>query len=138
MLNKSEPEAIIILGYSLNQDGTLHPLLEARLVKALALCKPGTYIIASGKMPPPQLLPNRCSSKTEAAAMKDFLVKNGVGEEHILLEELSMTTFGNAFFSKRNYLDPMGIKVVNVISNIFHLPLVRYCFHQVLGKCSSI
>lgn len=64
--------------------------------------------------------------------MKDFLVVNSVSAEYILLEELPYGHYVDAFFfTRRNYSDPPGIKMVSVNSNIFHLPLVSHYFHHV-------
>jgi len=42
---------IIVLGYSLNEDCSLSPLLISRLDKALSLYQVGTNMILSGGMP---------------------------------------------------------------------------------------
>ena len=126
--------AIIVLGYSLNKDGSLHSLLTTRLNKALSLYKPGMLIITTGKMPPAQLNPNRCEKITEAAAMKNFLVEKGIEPHDILMEEFSLTTFTNAFYTRIIHLDPMNIKTAYIVSNSFHMPLVSYCFELVFGN----
>jgi len=89
--------AIVICGYSLNEDCTLHPLLVERLNKGFSLYKPGVPSILAGKMPPKQVASHRCETKTEAAAMSDFLTAKGVNPHNIFLEEQSFTTFTNAY-----------------------------------------
>jgi uncharacterized SAM-binding protein YcdF (DUF218 family) len=126
--------AIVVLGYSLNPDGTPHPLLTTRLMKAQSLYKSGVPIIVSGKMPPAQLSPNRYEKITEAAAMKDFLVEKGINEEDIFMEEFSCTTFANAFYTRVIHLNTMNIETASIVSNDFHMPLVRYCFNLVFGR----
>ena len=49
---QSAKRAIIVPGYSLNSDCTLHPLLTSRLDKAFSLYEARISIIATGKMPP--------------------------------------------------------------------------------------
>jgi len=126
--------AIVVLGYSLNPDGTLHPLLTTRLMKAQSLYKSGVPIIVSGKMLPLQLNPNRCEKVTEAAAMKDFLIEEGVNEDDIFVEEFSCTTLANAFYTRIIHLNPMNIETAYIVSNDFHMPLVKYCFNLVFGR----
>lgn len=124
-------KAIIVLGYSLNEDCSLHPLLEARLNKARSLYKAGTPIVVTGGSPAGK--PKACKM-SEAEAMKTFLVKKGVSENDIFLEEFSLTTFMNAFYTLTLHLYPMGIKEAYIISNDFHMPLVKYCFNLIYNS----
>ena len=124
---------LLVLGYSLEMDGSLHPALEARLLTALEMYQPGTKLILSGKMPPKFLRPDRCSATTEAAAMRAFLSERGVEDSDLLLEEQSVTTLTNIFYTRRLILDPQNIRQIAVVSNEFHLPLVDFCCRQVLA-----
>ena len=127
-------QAIIVLGYSLNQDCSMSPILMSRLDKARTLYQAGTSIILSGGMPPKVIAKDRCTSKTEAEVMKAYMISTGVAEEDIYIENLSTSTLTNAYYSRVLHLDPMGIKKVLIVSNHFHEKLIRYCFDFILGK----
>lgn len=127
-------KAIIVLGYTLNQDGTLPEILMARLLKAYSIYQPGMPIILSGNRPPLQFCPNRCESISEAQAMTKFFIDKKFDEADLYLEEFSTTTFLNAFYSRLVHIDPMKIRSVCIVSNSFHMPLVRYCFNLVFGS----
>ena len=87
------PDTIIILGAHVAADGlsaTLQSRLEAGL--AYAAANPGAAIIVSGG----QGLDEPIS---EAAAMRGFLVANGIDEGRIWMEDESHNTFENLVFT---------------------------------------
>jgi hypothetical protein len=127
---------IIILGYSLTKEGMIHPILKSRLDSALAIYRNTDAILVCGKRPPISVVPMRCEHTTEAEAMKQYLVGEGVSAGTILKEEESATTFGNALFCYLNFLKgaPTTYQNIIIISNEFHERLVRYCFDKVFGN----
>ena len=131
MTEDSNNKAIIVLGYSLNEDCSLHPLLRTRLNKAYTLYKSGIPIIVSGARPAAQ---SKGCKISEAEVMRQYLVQKGVSDADIFLEELSLTTFMNAFYTLVLHLNPMSIKNAYVVSNEFHMPLVKYCFNLIYGN----
>lgn len=85
----------IILGYQLNLDGTMDPLLVKRLDMGLKLLKEEEIykIIVTGGKPDPR------TPVSEAQRMYEYLVSKGVSEDLIIKEEKSGSTFGNAKYS---------------------------------------
>nr|WP_296778566.1 YdcF family protein [Rhodococcus sp. (in: high G+C Gram-positive bacteria)] len=81
---------IIALGAGLYDDGTMRPVLEDRLNATLALARqyPLTQIITSGGVPR--------AGVTEARAMKEWLIANGVADGRIVEEGSSTSTVENA------------------------------------------
>ena len=77
---------------------------------------------------------------TEARAMADYLMEQGVSAEQLLLEEESHNTFQNLactfeLLKETGYEDQMG--QVLVVSNGFHLTRVRMLFGRVWeGDCT--
>lgn len=126
---------IIILGYTLNEDGTIKSILKFRLDRALSIYQPTDTLLVCGKYTPKALISRRCEHTTEAEAMQQYLMAHGVAPENILKEEESATTFGNALFSCLNILNNSKehYQQIIVVSNEFHEPLVQYCFDKVLG-----
>lgn len=84
---------IVILGFGLLDDGGLRPILTQRLRKGLdvAAVYPQMPVLVTGGNPR--------GGRTEAAAMRDWLVENGLPVERIHLEADSMSTVGNALNS---------------------------------------
>ena len=103
-----EPEPdkdfIIILGCGLRSDGTVTPLLRGRVDRALAFAKKqkektgkDLIFIPSGGQGPNEVVP-------ESAAMKRYLLEQGVPEEQIVEEDQSSDTLENMKFSKEKIL----------------------------------
>lgn len=82
--------AIVILGFGLENNGAMRPILVERLTKGLAVAQayPAFPIIVTGGAPK--------AGKTEAAAMKEWLLAQGVSGTRIYTEEQAGSTQGNA------------------------------------------
>lgn len=99
-----EPEPdkdfIIILGCGIRSDGTPSPLLRGRIDRALDFAK--KQEAETGKVP--VFVPSGGQGPdepcAESAAMKRYLLEQGVPEERILEENRSTDTFENMKFSK--------------------------------------
>lgn len=65
--------------------------------------------------------------------MKHYLIQNNIPETDIIKEEQSTTTFGNAFYAL-SYIKKESPNSFLIISNEFHLPLVKYSFNKILGN----
>lgn len=116
-----DPQVMIILGCQVRQDGP-SVLLRDRLDEALSYLKdhPDMTVVVSGGQGPDE-------PTTEAQAMADYLVANGVEEENILLEDDSHNTTQNFQYS-RDLLEEEKIDCsggVLVVSNGFHLTRAR-------------
>ena len=91
---------------------------------------------------PPKLIPSggkgSDESLSEAEAMKNYLVEQGIPEEDIIMEDQSKTTFENLKFSK-DILDGMeGRKYTALVTSNYHVyRALRYC-KQVGLKCTGI
>ena len=85
----------VVLGYKLNKDSTMDNLLIRRLKLTLRLLKEEKIdkVILSGGCP---VVGQKYS---EAEAMSQYLIKNGVDPEMIIKEEKSLTTVENAKYS---------------------------------------
>ena len=92
---------IIILGCMINKDGSLTPLLKGRCDRAIEfrnkeLEETGKDIIfvTSGGQGSDEII-------SEAKAMKDYLMKQGIKEENILVDDKSTNTYENIKFSSK-------------------------------------
>lgn len=96
---KFDKDYVIILGCKIKKDGTLTPILKARVDKAIEFArmqkeKTGKDIIfvPSGGQGEDELI-------AEAEAMKKYLIEQGIREENILIENKSTNTLENMKYS---------------------------------------
>ena len=96
---KYDKDFIIILGCKLKKDGTLTNLLRGRVDKAIEFSKKQkeeegkgiTFIPSGGK--------GQDEVVSEAQAMKNYLIEQGIKEDRIIIEDKSKNTFENIKFS---------------------------------------
>ena len=101
MRPSQDKDFIIILGCGFRKDGTLPPLLRGRVDRAVAFWREQkeqggkeAVLIPSGGQGADEVMP-------EAAAMKRYLLEQGIPEERIRTEEASRNTFENMAFSRK-------------------------------------
>jgi len=126
-------DAIVILAHSVNQDGTLPQIPKYRVELGVELLKKGIAknLIMSGSC---GFLVTYIPSKTEAKAMKEYAISLGVPEKNIFTEEDSKDTIGNAYFTRKNLLEPKKWKDIVVVTSEYHILRARYIFQKILGK----
>ncbi|MEB3021984.1 YdcF family protein [[Mycobacterium] crassicus] len=85
--------AIVILGYGLNPDGSMQPILQNRVMtgRSIAQLFPQAPIIVTGGNPQ--------NGVTEAAQMRRLLILSGVPANRIIVEDRANSTVQNARFS---------------------------------------
>ena len=96
-----DKDFIIILGAKVKDDGSLTPVLKARVDKAIEFAKEqkehtkrNIIFIPSGGMGVDETI-------SEGEAMKNYLIENGISPEDIVVENKSTNTFQNIKFSKQ-------------------------------------
>jgi tetratricopeptide (TPR) repeat protein len=106
--------AIVILGYALADDGSMRQPLIERLKVGLAVAKqyPNSKIIVTGGVPKQGI--------TEAEAMSNWLISQGIDKERIILENKSTDTVENALFTTA-ILEKEGIKDVTLVTSASHM-----------------
>ncbi|ORX23111.1 hypothetical protein BVF91_08715 [Thermoanaerobacterium sp. PSU-2] len=107
-------DAIIVLGcavYGKNPS----PFFKERLNEAIKLYKEGLgkYIIVSGGKGPGEDI-------SEAEAGKEYLLKNGITDNVVLMDDGSYSTLQNLENSKK-IMDRKSLKKAIIVSNKFHL-----------------
>ena len=86
--------AIVVLGYALNPDGSMHDVLIQRLQKTLELAKqsPQALIVVTGGVPQ--------NNQTEARLMQEWLVKQCIDAKRIVQDNYATSTVDNALYSR--------------------------------------
>ncbi len=124
---------IVVPGAGVDKKGNVSEEAERRLLKAKELHEEHqTPILLCGKHS--FLCKENIPPVTEARAMRSFLLKMGVNENQIHLEEDSKDTVGNAYYAKINYFIPNKETEAFVVTSDFHLERVRYVFQKVFGE----
>jgi uncharacterized SAM-binding protein YcdF (DUF218 family) len=109
-----QADAAIVLGAAVWSD-EVSPVFRERINHALDLYRHGKVrkIIFTGGQG------NR-DEPTEAAAAREYAVRNGIPEDDILIEEDSHTTYENVIYAKR-LADSNGVKKVLIVSDPLHM-----------------
>ena len=112
-------EYMIILGAKVKPGGVLSLSLKNRMDIAIPYLEqhPQVKVIVSGGQ-------GADEEQTEASAMYDYLVRSGIDESRILIEDRSTSTFQNLAFSKA--LLPADVRDLTIVSNDFHLRRATY------------
>lgn len=105
---------IVILGFGLEPGGALRPTLVERLSKGLQIAQtyPTAPVVVTGGNP--------VDGRTEAAAMRDWLIAAGVDPVRIVLEEKAVSTAGNAVHTA-NTLRAMGSSGMVLVTSSDHV-----------------
>lgn len=110
-------EYVVVLGAGLRGD-TVSPTLQYRLDKCLLYLKtyPEAKVVVSGGQGPDEYT-------SEAEAMKRYLVTHSIGENRVILEERSTSTYENFLFSKKIIEKERGINKsrILIITSDFHM-----------------
>lgn len=130
-------DAIVVLGRSVNADGSLGLIARARVDRALQLFEMGIAprIIFTGKC---GLMAEASPAVTEAAAMARHARAHGLPRAAALLEERAQDTIGNAYFVRTQWLDPNGWTSIRIVTSDFHVPRAAWVFGKVLGSAFDL
>ncbi len=118
-----EADVAVVLGNTVNPDGTPSRRLAARLDRALELYHRGMFkhVIVSGGL--------GREGFDEAVVMKDYLTKRGVPLDKIIVDSLGLTTAATAqntaTIAKTHHWSS-----VLVVSQYFHIPRCRLALSQ--------
>ena len=110
---RGENDYAIVLGAKVNNI-TPSLSLRYRLESALAYANeyPTVILVLSGGQGPDEAI-------TEAEAMKNYLIANGIDEKRLIVEEKSTSTYENVLFSTE--LMPTTISSFTIITSDYHL-----------------
>lgn len=131
---RGEPQVMVILGCQVKPWGP-SILLQDRLDKALDYWEgnPDITIVVSGGQGPDEHI-------SEAQAMFDYLIENGVDGTQIIQEDQSHNTIQNLTYTMQ-MLEEKGYDTDDdmvVVSNGFHLTRVRMLWERVFGSDENL
>lgn len=126
-------EAIFILAGGLTEDGNLHDWVIRRLdlayqVYKMMIKKPTIICQGGGTYHKPPILNKNSYVIHESTACAEYLIKLGIPADHIYKEWSSYDTIANGFFAFSNFIIPINIKKIMVVTSDFHLTRARIIF----------
>ena len=118
---KYDKDYIIILGSQIRKDGSLSPLLKGRVDKALEFAnnqynetkKKIVYVPSGGK--------GDDEITSEAYAIKKYLNKKGIKDNHIIIEDKSTSTIENMKYSKKKIDKSKESASIGFVTSDFHV-----------------
>ena len=119
-LPKDDSLCIVVLGFELNDDGSMKDELIARLRVALTCARqyPNAYVLCTGGG-----TAAKAPDVTEGRAMGDWMLAHGLGRARLIVEDKSMTTAENAMNSyKILFADYPSVDSMAVVSSAYHIP----------------
>ena len=118
-LPQDDSLCLVVLGFELNPDGTMQDELIGRLETAYTCAEqyPNAYVVCTGGGTAKDN-PN----VTEAGLMGEWMLKKGLDEKRLIIEDKSLTTAQNAEFSYDILLaDYPQVDSVAVVSSSYHI-----------------
>ncbi len=92
---------VLVLGCRIRPDGTLYPLIRARVDRAIAFVRAQETAAGKRAVLVPSGGQGADEPESEAAAMARYMREQGVPDEQILAEDRSQTTLENLRFSRK-------------------------------------
>ena len=96
-----DKDYIIILGCGIAKDGSLLPLLRGRTDRAVEFYKKQKELTGKSAVLIPSGGQGANEIISEAEAMRNYLITQGIPQDDIIMEDKSTTTYENMLFSKR-------------------------------------
>lgn len=118
-LPEDDSLCIAVMGYYLMSDGGIRDELRDRLEVALASAEkyPNAYILVTGGG-----TASENKKATEAGQMAKWLIKKGISEDRIIIEDKAHSTIENATYGcKLLYRDYPQVKSLAVITSDYHI-----------------
>ena len=130
-------DAIVVLGRGVRKDGSLGVVARARVDRAVELYRIGVAprIIFAGRS---ALLGDDSPAVTEADAMATYARAHGLPPSASFIEDESRDTIGNAWFTRRRWLEPNDWRSIRVVTTDYHIPRAAWIFRKVLGSAWDV
>jgi hypothetical protein len=122
---------VLIPGGGVRDGGVLPPWVIARMDRAIEVGGTSYLVPLNAGTPhrPPPLEDG--FPITEARAGARYLLQQGVDSARLLIEECSLDSIGNAYFSLVVHAIPHGFRRILVITSEFHMPRIEAIFRWV-------
>ena len=126
---------IVVLGFELNDDGSMKEELIGRLSVALECARqyPNACVLCTGGGTAAE-----APGITEGRSMGDWMLAHGLNPHRLIVEDKSMTTAENAMNSYRIlFSDYPSVNSVAIVSSSYHIPWGSLLFEAGLMTSAS-
>jgi len=126
---------IVVLGFELNDDGSMKEELIGRLSVALECARqyPNACVLCTGGGTAAE-----APDITEGRSMGDWMLAHGLNPHRLIVEDKSMTTAENAMNSYRIlFSDYPSVNSVAIVSSSYHIPWGSLLFEAGLMTSAS-
>ncbi len=133
-LPEDDSLCLIVLGFELNDDGTMKPELLGRLNAALGCIRryPDAYVLCTGGG-----TAKEAPDVTEGRVMGDWLLDRGLSPNRLIVEDRSLTTAENALMSYRILSgDYPSVDSVVIVTSSYHVPWGALMFEAAFRKAA--
>lgn len=130
-IEKNSSRAIIVLAGGIDQQGSCHKFVQDRLDLAyqLFLDDPQIIICSGGGSYHTKTITNQSGFVIhESTSCSQYLMNKGVPGKYIYKEWSSYDTIANGYFSFTNFIIPLGLTEVTVITSKFHMERSKLIF----------
>lgn len=126
--SSTQADTLIVLGAQLNGDN-ISRLLRYRLETAVSFAEqyPDSTILVSGGQ-------GAGENRSEASAMRAYLIEHGVNSERILMEDTSLDTYQNLQNSK----ELLTSNEVSLVTNSFHMYRAKQLCEELDMTCHVV
>lgn len=123
---------IVVVGGGIDLKGNIPHYVYARLDRAIYLHNSLNFdIVVSGKYSF-LYFPSK-PPLTEASKMAQYLISKGIPKEHIIKEQYSKDTVGNAYYLKKYIFISRKENKATIVTSDFQIPRVKYIFKKIFG-----
>lgn len=132
--NYNHIDYIFVLAGGLDQEGRNHPWVKDRLDVALELyrIRPRKIVIlGGGTYHKPPHLNEEGFVQHEATIGAKYLIQHGVNPHDLYREWGSYDTIANGFFSLLNFVIPLQLKNILIVTSDFHIPRSKAIFNWI-------
>jgi len=127
-------DAILVPGGGVRDGGEPPPWVKRRFDKVLEIyCGEIIISLSAGTPLKPPPLDERGFPIFESVAGANYLMRNGIAPEKILIESSSYDTIGNAFFARVIHVEPRKFQNLLVVTSEFHMPRTESVFSWIFS-----
>jgi uncharacterized SAM-binding protein YcdF (DUF218 family) len=133
-------DAVICLGGGLDDQGQPHPFVSERIRTASLLSNDTQYFVLSSRgtthKPPPTDAVGFPLDESVVSARSLLELLPDLPKSSVLLDRWSLDTIGNAWFALVNFVEPLEMTHVCVVTSKFHMPRSESIFRHVFSLSS--
>lgn len=134
-------DAIFVLAGGIKKNGMVHKWVERRLDVAYQLHKSSKKIViclGGGSYHIPPITNNNNYVIHESTSCSEYLINLGMDPKYIYKEWFSYDTIANALFAFTNFIIPMKLRKIIIITSEFHMSRSKTLFQWINNSYNNI